>query len=84
MEYKDQNSAQDTNITNSGVVDVPQGTNPTATNSSGKNFFASCKGKKYYTIDCSAGKTIKQENRVYFATGEGAKAAGYTLSSECK
>jgi hypothetical protein len=52
-------------------------------NSSKKTFFASSKGKKYYTISCSAGKTIKQENRIYFATGEGAERAGYTLSSSC-
>ena len=51
--------------------------------STGKNFFASSKGSKYYSLGCSAGKTIKQENRVYFATGEEAEQAGYTLSSSC-
>lgn len=52
-------------------------------NSTGKNFFASNRGSKYYSLGCSAGKTIKQENRVYFATGEEAEAAGYTLSNSC-
>jgi hypothetical protein len=52
-------------------------------NSIKKTFFASSKGKKYYTISCSAGKTIKQENRIYFTTGEEAERAGYTLSSSC-
>jgi hypothetical protein len=52
--------------------------------SSGKNFFASSKGSKYYSISCSAGKTIKEENRVWFATGEEAQAAGYKLSSACQ
>jgi hypothetical protein len=52
-------------------------------NFNGKIFFASSKGSKYYTISCSAGKTIKQENRVYFTTGEEAQLAGYTLSSSC-
>jgi len=52
-------------------------------NSTGKTFFASSRGSKYYTVSCSAGKTIKQENRVYFRTGEEAEAAGYTLSSSC-
>ncbi|MFH1201012.1 MAG: Ada metal-binding domain-containing protein [bacterium] len=52
-------------------------------NSAGKIFFASNRGSKYYTISCSAGKTIKQENRVYFTTGEEAQQAGYTLSSGC-
>jgi hypothetical protein len=50
---------------------------------SGKTFFASSRGSKYYTTSCSSGKTIKQENRVYFTTGEEAQAAGYTLSSSC-
>lgn len=53
-------------------------------NSVGKNFFASSRGSKYYPLNCSAGKTIKQENRVYFTTGEEAQAAGYTLSSSCQ
>jgi len=52
-------------------------------NSTGKTFFASNKGSKYYSLGCSAGKTIKQENRIYFTTGEEAQAAGYTLSSSC-
>jgi hypothetical protein len=51
--------------------------------SSNKPFFASSKGKKYYTIDCTAGKNIKEVNKVYFSTGEEAEAAGYTLSSSC-
>lgn len=54
------------------------------TNPNKKNFFASSKGSKYYSLGCSAGKTIKQENRVYFTTGEEAQVAGYTLSSSCK
>ena len=53
-------------------------------NSVSKNFFASNRGTKYYSIGCSAGKTIKQENRVYFATGEEAQKAGYELSSSCR
>ena len=52
-------------------------------NSAGKTFFASSRGSKYYTTSCSAGKTIKQENRIYFTTGEEAQQAGYTLSSSC-
>jgi hypothetical protein len=51
--------------------------------SAGKNYFASSRGSKYYSLGCSAGKTIKQENRVYFTTGEEAERAGYTLSSSC-
>ena len=55
-----------------------------STNSAGKNFFASSKGSKYYSLGCSAGKSLKQENRVYFETREDAEQAGYELSSSCK
>jgi len=50
----------------------------------GKTFFASNRGQKYYSIGCSAGKTIKQENRIYFATAAEAEQAGYEKSSSCK
>lgn len=49
----------------------------------GRNYFASSRGKKYYPFGCSAGKSIKQENRIYFNTEEEAKKAGYTLSGSC-
>ena len=52
--------------------------------STGKSFFASNRGSKYYSMGCSAGKSIKQENRVYFTTGEEAEKAGYALSSSCR
>ncbi len=64
-------SSNDTNTTNS-------------TNSTGKNYFASSRGKKYYSVNCSAGKTIKEANKVFFTTGEEAEKAGYTLSSACQ
>lgn len=57
---------------------------PSVSNSVGKSFFASNRGQKYYSIGCSAGKTIKQENRVYFATKAEAEKAGYELSSSCR
>lgn len=57
---------------------------PKSNSPQGKNFFASSRGKKYYSPGCSAGKTIKQENRIYFATEEEAEKAGYELSSSCK
>ncbi len=47
------------------------------------NYFASKKGKKYYSAGCSAGKSIKEENRIYFNTSSEAEKAGYTLSSSC-
>ncbi|HAS80580.1 MAG: hypothetical protein UR25_C0002G0092 [Candidatus Nomurabacteria bacterium GW2011_GWE1_32_28] len=48
------------------------------------NFFGSTRGSKYYSLSCSSGKTIKQENRIYFLTPMEAEAAGYELSSSCK
>ncbi|KKQ88192.1 MAG: hypothetical protein UT09_C0002G0030 [Parcubacteria group bacterium GW2011_GWF2_38_8] len=48
------------------------------------NFFASSRGTKYYSLGCSAGKTIKEENRVYFTTSTEAQEAGYELSSSCR
>lgn len=75
IEYPDQNTNQPANV----VSAIPDVGRPT----SDKTFFASSRGSKYYTTSCSAGKTIKQENRVYFTTGEEAQRAGYTLSSSC-
>lgn len=57
---------------------------PVISNSIGKAFFASSRGQKYYSINCSAGKTIKKENRIYFSTKEEAEKAGYELSSSCR
>ena len=56
----------------------------TEKNSSGKNFFASSRGTKYYPVGCAGGKNIKIENRIYFATKEDAERAGYGLSSSCR
>ena len=39
---------------------------------------ASKTGKKFYPADSAAAKKIKEENRVYFATEDKAKAAGYS------
>jgi hypothetical protein len=80
VEYPDQNSEQPASVTS--LVNPDQQL-ASATTLENKNFFASSKGSKYYTVSCAAGKTIKQENRVYFNTGEEAETAGYTLSSSC-
>lgn len=47
------------------------------------NYFASKRGKKYYPIECSAGNTIKDANKVWFKTEIEAQQAGYELSSAC-
>jgi hypothetical protein len=60
LEYANQgaNAVSSVNSKNSNL-------NTSSNNSnSGKNFFASNRGSKYYSLNCSAGKTIKQENRI--------------------
>ncbi len=83
IEYTDQNGNQEASalkaVKSSNII--PPKIESTNFN---KNFFASTRGSKYYSVGCSAGKTIKQENRVYFATGEEAEGAGYELSSSCQ
>jgi len=81
IEYGDQ--YQGTSQTANAISAVPD-VGRLETNSSGKTFFASSRGSKYYSTSCSAGKTIKQENRVWFTTGEEAERAGYALSSSCQ
>lgn len=83
LEYTDQyQSINGINQTANVISKIPGDEHPDS-NSSEKTYFASNRGSKYYSLSCSAGKTIKQENRVYFATGEEAEQAGYTLSSSC-
>lgn len=86
IEYDNQNLDQAGNVLSAIESSESLQNNKTAkdTNSVGGNFFASSRGSKYYSLGCSAGKNIKQENRVYFATSEEAEQAGYTLSSSCK
>lgn len=43
-----------------------------------EQWVASKSGKKYYSIESTAGKKIKEENRVYFATANEAEKAGYS------
>lgn len=69
---KNANLSQNTVLDKSSDISIPKG-----------NFFASKRGKKYYPLGCSAGKTIKDSNKVWFNTGEEATSAGYELSSSC-
>lgn len=66
------------------LTTAPRPTSQQSTTAITKNFFASNRGSKYYPVLCSAGKTIKIENRVYFETRAQAETAGYELSSSCK
>ena len=79
--YENQSGNVESSV-DGGIENIPK--TLLSTDTSDKNFFASSKGKKYYSVGCSAGKTIKQENRVYFNSSTEAESAGYTLSSTCK
>ena len=57
---------------------------PTIENTGKQTFFASSRGSKYYPINCEAGKSIKQENRIYFDTEAEAQSAGYERSASCR
>jgi hypothetical protein len=85
IEYSEKTSTETSTTELSNQLktqDLPQNAQKPVSVSSG-NYFASSRGKKYYPIGCSAGKTIKQENRIYFASATEAEKAGYTLSSSC-
>lgn len=81
IEYTNQNGTQEANVVSAISSSIKISA---AENSAGKNFFASNRGTKYYSLGCSAGKTIVQKNRVYFATREEAEKAGYELSNSCR
>ncbi|MEI7810508.1 MAG: hypothetical protein WCI41_03050 [bacterium] len=83
---KIENMASEANIIDSYTLnksDLTQNIAKTSNSDKGA-YFASKRGKKYYLTDCSAGKTIKEENKIYFSTQTQAKNAGYELSSSCK
>ena len=84
IEYSDPNLANGITQTSNAISSAKVASLASSSNSTEKSFFASSRGSKYYTISCSAGKTIKQENRIWFTTGEEAERAGYTLSNSCR
>lgn len=80
IEYPDQqaNALESVN----SVIKVSSTNNSSQKTS--QNYFASKRGQKYYSIGCSAGKTIKEENRIYFSSAAEAELKGYSLSTSCK
>ncbi len=94
IEYPDQNANVISSVESSSLLPVRNASHNDAggqnyktsskETSIGKTLFASKQGSKYYSLGCSAGKTIKQENRIYFATREEAEKAGYELSNSCR
>ena len=77
-------SAVENTTTNNTKQNIIKPTETTKSISAGKSFFASSRGSKYYSIGCSGGKTLKEENKVWFSTKQEAENAGYELSSTCK
>lgn len=49
-----------------------------------KTFMASINGTRYYPKGCTAGNSIDEENRVWFATEDEAKMAGYSIAKACQ
>jgi hypothetical protein len=88
VKYQDQtiNTPSITEVTENNPKIYTDKTESTKTTqiSTSKTFFASKVGQKYYSIGCSGGKTLKPENKIYFATEAEAIAAGYEKSSTCK
>jgi DNA/RNA endonuclease YhcR with UshA esterase domain len=84
IEYTGQEaSAIGANKTNFDQISINPSVSEKTNNNSRGSYFASKKGKKYYSAGCPAGKIIKQENRIYFYSTTEAENAGYTLSSSC-
>ena len=47
------------------------------------NFVASRNGERYYIPTCSGAQRIKEENKIWFASEEEARSAGYTPAAGC-
>lgn len=56
----------------------------TTQNSPGKSFVGSKTGTKYYLPWCGGVSKIKEENKIWFASEEEAKKAGYGSATNCK
>jgi hypothetical protein len=67
-----------------GDAQQARSTSENETKKEGFSYFGSKGGAVYYYAWCKAGKRIKEEKRVYFATEEKAKDAGRTLSKLCE
>lgn len=49
-----------------------------------ESVYASSRGSKYYTRFCTAGKSLSEENKIWFADTTEAEDAGYTLAKGCQ
>ena len=63
---------------------VPADTLTTVNSASSGAYVASKTGSKYHLPWCAGARSIKEENKVYFATKEEAEARGYEPAANCK
>lgn len=66
--------AERANITRTAPTSIP----------AGGEVVASKNGAKYFLPWCGGAKLIKDENKVWFASADAAKAAGYAPAANCK
>lgn len=59
-------------------------TAPSGTSIQGGEFVASKTGTKYHFPWCPGAQSMRDENKIWFATKEEAERAGYTPASNCK
>ena len=69
-----------------GIVDTGGAVAPQEISMQGNDrmLVASVTGSKYHLPWCSGALSIKEENKVWFASEEEARAAGYTPAANCK
>lgn len=72
-------NAQNTNLSASAALSTKSIQTPPA----GKNYVASKNGSKYFLAWCSGANTIKDANKIWFATKEEAVAAGFQPAANC-
>ena len=62
---------------------IPTLTDPSVLHDVNFPYVASVSGERYYPKHCTLVSHIKEENKIYFLTGEEAEDAGYTLTAGC-
>ncbi|MEK7650513.1 MAG: hypothetical protein AAB364_01420 [Patescibacteria group bacterium] len=83
-------TVQDSSANNSQKIETktkiqaPEIAKASTEEASEKKYVASKSGTKYYLPSCSGANRIKEENKVWFASVEEAKARGLEPASGCK
>jgi len=71
-------------ITQSAAIAGAAETSVSDTAHADGGFVASKSGTKYHLPWCAGASTIKEENKIWFASKEAAEAAGYAPAGNCK